>query len=318
MFYTYIYLDPRKKGNFVYENLTFDYEPFYVGKGSNNRINVHVSNAKFFMRNNLKVKSYKINKIISILRENLEPIRIKIFESVSEEEIFQKEIETIKLIGRKDLKNGFLLNKTDGGDGARNQIFTYNTKLKMSLSKKGKKLSESHRKNIISSLIGRKHSIETKKKMSESRKNLMTEEIKNNISIKNKGKIVSEESRLKMSLSKKGKKGHLKSEETKLKISKANKGKIRDEETKLKISESIKEMWLNGHYDNKNNSHGPLSEETKLKISESLKGRVFSEETKNKISKSKKNPSEETRKKMSDAKKEYWKNKKLLKNATSQ
>ena len=34
-FYTYIYFDPRKVGPFMYGDLSFDYEPFYVGKGSN-------------------------------------------------------------------------------------------------------------------------------------------------------------------------------------------------------------------------------------------------------------------------------------------
>ena len=35
LYYTYIYLDPRKPGNYYYSGLTvcFLFEPFYVGKG---------------------------------------------------------------------------------------------------------------------------------------------------------------------------------------------------------------------------------------------------------------------------------------------
>lgn len=44
-YYTYIYLDPRKPGKYEYtlkneETIRFDYEPFYVGKGTGNRIDI--------------------------------------------------------------------------------------------------------------------------------------------------------------------------------------------------------------------------------------------------------------------------------------
>ena len=29
----YIYFDPRKPGNYIFDNLSFDFEPIYVGKG---------------------------------------------------------------------------------------------------------------------------------------------------------------------------------------------------------------------------------------------------------------------------------------------
>lgn len=69
--------------------------------------------------------------------------------------------------------------------------------------------------------------------------------------IHNKGKIVSAETRKKMSESQKGK--HL-SDEHRQKLSAANKGKTLSEDTKKKISEARK---------------GKLSEETRKKISES-------------------------------------------------
>jgi len=32
-YYVYALLDPRKNGPFKFDNIVFDYEPFYIGKG---------------------------------------------------------------------------------------------------------------------------------------------------------------------------------------------------------------------------------------------------------------------------------------------
>ena len=37
-YYIYILFDSSKKNNYIYGNLKFDYEPFYVGKGRKDRI----------------------------------------------------------------------------------------------------------------------------------------------------------------------------------------------------------------------------------------------------------------------------------------
>ena len=123
------------------------------------------------------------------------------------------------------------------------------------------------------------------------------------------GRQLSEEAKLKISESNKGKNHYLYgkhlSEETKRKMSEANKGKNHylygkhhSEETKQKISEA-----------NKGKRH---SEEVKQKISEANKGKRHSEETKRKLSeafKGKNNPlygkhhSEKTKLKMSEANK---------------
>jgi group I intron endonuclease len=79
---------------------------------------------------------------------------------------------------------------------------------------------------------------ETKKRMSDSGK-LMTEETKRKISESNKGKKMSDSAKLKMSISKKGVKL---SETHKMKISKATKGRVHSVESKKKMSISKKGM----------------------------------------------------------------------------
>lgn len=82
---------------------------------------------------------------------------------------------------------------------------TLETRLKMSLIKKGK----------ISSFKGKKHSLESKEKMSLSRQGkFLTQEHKNNISIKNTGKNHTEESKKKISLIHLGKKKNYKTWQT--------------------------------------------------------------------------------------------------------
>jgi hypothetical protein len=117
------------------------------------------------------------------------------------------------------------------------------------------------------------------------------------------GVVVSEETKLKMSKTRKGKSfsGEHKrkiseakkqqTEETRKKISQANRGKKRSEEQRKLMSERVK-----------GRKH---SEETKKKMSEKRKGRVFSEEHKQKIREALSGikRSEETKKKISEASK---------------
>ena len=131
IFYTYLYLDPRKPGNFNYGIYHFDYEPFYVGKGHNNRCLKHLKDSR---------KSYKVNKIKKILSESLEPIIIKYQENLLECQALKLEIDLIKTIGRLDLKTGTLTNLTDGGQGTSGNIPTEETKYKNGSALRGKKI----------------------------------------------------------------------------------------------------------------------------------------------------------------------------------
>lgn len=62
--YLYVYLDPRKSGNYCYSDVCFNYEPIYVGKGCGLRYFSHIRESTTWnIPKNLKHK--KINKIIN-------------------------------------------------------------------------------------------------------------------------------------------------------------------------------------------------------------------------------------------------------------
>ena len=168
IFYTYIYFDPRKEGSFIYGEYTFDYEPFYVGKGHDYQLNSHLNDAK---NNTFTIwNKHKFFKIKKILNENIEPIILKIKENIYEYEAFDLEIWLVWAIGRSDLKLGPLTNHTDGGDGVSGRII-----------EKGK----NHHN------YGRKVSVESRNKMSSSQKKRFTKELKNQCREREKGNIKS-------------------------------------------------------------------------------------------------------------------------------
>jgi hypothetical protein len=174
IFYVYIILDPRKFGKFIYNELTFDYEPFYVGRGKTHRIKSTLKQGN----------DYKMKKINKIIKENQQPILFKLFENLSFEDSLIKEMEIIKKIGRYDLNTGPLLNFTDGGDGVNNPIVSIETRNKMRNKRigvepwnKGKTWNKETRNKISESLKGEKNfnygkhfSDEHKRKISESNK----------------------------------------------------------------------------------------------------------------------------------------------------
>ena len=137
---------------------------------------------------------------------------------------------------------------------------TEETKAKISMAKKGKKLSEEHKQKISNKLKGKTFSEERNKKVSDSLK----------------GHSVSEETKRKISEAKKG--SHLSPEQIeKLSIrfsgeNNPNYGKHASEETKQKISQKLKGR--------------KLTEEQRKKWSEVKLGHVVSDETRKKLSES--------------------------------
>jgi hypothetical protein len=150
---------------------------------------------------------------------------------------FEKEKELIKKHGRIDLKTGILCNMTDGGEGCLN--LSSASKDKISKSNKGKKRSDLVKENMRKRMVGKKLSITTIKKMSESHKKIdksylfnrvFSEQHKNNISKSKKGKSVGV--------------GKILTEEHKKAISKGFKPKFNDDELKKIIEMYNKNISL--------------------------------------------------------------------------
>lgn len=129
LFYIYVYLDPRKPGDFVFENFTFPFEPIYIGKGKGNRDMYHW---KYFCDNEILQR-----KLIKIKNEDLEPIIMRICANLTETDAHIQEKKLIKLIGRLNLLEGTLCNLTDGGEGCAGIIQTTEHKKKNSLKNRG-------------------------------------------------------------------------------------------------------------------------------------------------------------------------------------
>ncbi len=107
-YYIYVYMDPRKPGQYNYDGYKLEYEPFYIGKGKKSRYLRH-----------LKIKEWnplKNNKILKIQKAGIEPIIRKIQNNLTNEEAIEIEIKLIREIGRIVDKTGPLTNYTKGGE----------------------------------------------------------------------------------------------------------------------------------------------------------------------------------------------------------
>jgi len=152
--------------HYVYIHFKTDtLEPFYIGKGTKNRINSKTSR-------NLHWKNI-VNK------HGLTVDFLKYF--YSHQEALDYEVEMIAFFAKENFK---LCNQTGGGEGSLGRVLSPESLLKFSLVQQGKKLSE-----------------ETKAKLSLAAKGRsITEQQKQSISLAQKGKIVSEETRVKLSI----------------------------------------------------------------------------------------------------------------------
>jgi hypothetical protein len=108
-YYVYVYLDPRKPGDYNYGEFHFDYEPFYVGKGKSGRDKWHL----LYRTKNKKFT----NKIKKIIRETDNfPIIQRYKENMSEFGALDLEKIMEATIGRQ--LNGPLCNLYPGGFGS--------------------------------------------------------------------------------------------------------------------------------------------------------------------------------------------------------
>lgn len=151
-FYVYVYLDPQKSGNFIYEEFSFNNEPIYIGKGTGNRLKYHLRNYKYN-------KTYFYSKISSIINNGYDPLYHIVIDNLTEDEANYHEKRLIKLIGRK-YNGGPLTNLSDGGEGQTGFKHREESKLKTSNSLKNNiefqnyMKTEEYRSKISKSLMG--------------------------------------------------------------------------------------------------------------------------------------------------------------------
>lgn len=197
---------------FVYQHTREDTnEIFYIGIGSHHKKWKHARAHTKRSRNihwKRIVEKNNGNFIVEIL-----------FDNVSQQFACDKEIELIKLYGRRDLKLGSLCNLRDGGEGGFN------------LSEESKKKIGDKNRGINSFMFGKKHSEEWKRKMSERMSG------KNN---HNFGKVFTKEERQVQRLKRLGKKA---SQETIQKMRESRGKKILDTENNI-IYRTISEVAI--------------------------------------------------------------------------
>lgn len=139
----------------VYRHIDNNNKVFYIGIGKNeSRAFDYHHRSNFWKRYS---KKHGVNTEV-------------IIENISFDDAKELEMLLISEYGRKDLKNGNLVNMTDGGEGSLNRIQGENEKEKRANSLRGKKRTIEQRKTMSDARKGIVFSEEHLKNLSESHK----------------------------------------------------------------------------------------------------------------------------------------------------
>lgn len=224
----------------VYKH-TFPNSKVYIG------ITIQEPNKRWLNGKGYHHNNYMINAINKYGWDNIK--HEVLFNDLTKEEAINKEIELIALYKSNEREFGY--NIESGGNYAGSMA--EETKNKISLSSKGRKLSKETIEKIASKNRGKKRSLETIEKIRKANLNRRgwhrsfehnenmrkaltgkkrTPEQCKRISEAHKGRFVSEETRVKIGLANKNK---IISQETRKKMSNSAKGKIVSQETREKM-----------------------------------------------------------------------------------
>jgi len=165
--YVYVYLNPLKPGKYQYDglNMSFLYEPFYVGRGINNRYMKHILD--LISNRNFEHNPLKFNILKKIIK-SIDIERIKdyiLFYATNLSNIDANELEQniILSIGKRVDNSGPLSNITDGGEGSLG-VVPWNKGKKYHVKNKKKRMPWNKGKKV-SDVLGEKKAIEMYKKM---------------------------------------------------------------------------------------------------------------------------------------------------------
>lgn len=139
---------------YVYRHIRLDKnQPFYIGIGSDEKYNraFNDKHRNKFWKSIASKSDYEVEIIL---------------DGLTWDEACEKEIEFIKLYGRRDKRNGCLVNLTDGGEGGNGAIRDSKFRKVVSEKMKGKR-----------NAFGHKHSEESKKMISEKMSSLYWEKL---------------------------------------------------------------------------------------------------------------------------------------------
>ena len=242
-YYVYAYIDTIETINTEYCGIYFKHRPVYIGKGKNRRMFDHLKDRK-------RHKNRFYNKLNKMIREDNSPKIIKLKEFDNEQDAL--DFECLLIDNIKNIKNnGLLYNTTNGGAGVPGYIFTDEVREKIRLRCISQKEHLKFPQDQVDEnhpMYGRKHTKETRKKMSKSRtgKKQSPEWIEKRVK-KLRGVPLSEEHKQKLSESLKGIKF---SEEHKRRISESktgstpwNQGLIKDIILQLDMDNNIVKEW---------------------------------------------------------------------------